>query len=141
MKKKILTVSIVIAVIYFIVIPLIIAIAHGLVMRKYTYKVYDSSRFLLYEDIADQYPRELIPIQSGKNTLSAYLYGKNNIVVAPGHDDSNDIKLYEIRYFTDAGYQVLCLRHQKGIKPFFGLLLNPCVNVTSSIFSSLMATI
>lgn len=88
MKKKILTVSIVIAVIYFIVIPLIIAIAHGIVMRKYTYKDYDSSRFLLYEDIADQYPRELIPIQSGKNTLSAYLYGKNNtnglIVVAPG---------------------------------------------------------
>lgn len=31
------------------------------------------------------------------------------IVVAPGHRDSHDIKLYEVRYFVDAGYQVLGL--------------------------------
>ena len=44
--------------------------------------------------------------------MSAWLYEKDNskglIIVAPGHRDSNDIKLYEIMYFVDASFQVLC---------------------------------
>ncbi|MBD5135150.1 MAG: alpha/beta hydrolase [Lachnospiraceae bacterium] len=47
------------------------------------------------------------------NNISAFLYAvddaKGVIVVAPGHRDANDIKLYEIRYFVDAGYSVVCL--------------------------------
>lgn len=108
-KKRII--AIVVSVIYFIILPLIIVIVHGFVMGKYTYKDYDADRYLVYDDIAEQYPRELINIPSGENVLSAYLYGKDNtkgvIVVAPGHWDSNDIKLYEVRYFVDAGYQVI----------------------------------
>ena len=34
---------------------------------------------------------------------------KGLIVVALGHRDANDIKLYEIHYFVDAGYSVVCL--------------------------------
>ena len=111
MKKKIKIILIIVGVIYFIVVPTIIVIAHNIVMGRYTYDKYDSDRFLVYADIAEQYPREKIKIPSGDNSLSAYLYGEDNskgvIVVAPGHGDANDIKLYEVRYFVDAGYQVL----------------------------------
>lgn len=111
MSKKVKVIWIIVCVIYLIIIPIIIAIIHSIVMGKYTYAKYDSDKYLLYADIADKYPREEIKIPSGNNILSAYLYGKENtkgvIVVAPGHGDSNDIKLYEVRYFVDAGYQVL----------------------------------
>lgn len=57
---------------------------------------------MVYDDVKHEYPRKTILFESGKNTLSAYLYGEGNekgiIVVAPGHSDSNDIKLYEIRH-------------------------------------------
>ena len=112
MKKFIKTVLIVLVVFYLILTPAVIVVVHSIVMRRYTYDTYDRNRFLVYDDVAEQYPRETIYIPSGENTLSAYLYGKDNtkgvIVVAPGHGDYNDIKLYEIRYFADAGYKVLC---------------------------------
>ncbi len=112
MKKIIKIILIVLGVFYFLLTPAVIVVVHGIVMRRYTYDTYDSDRFLVYDDVKQQYPRELINIPSGANTLSAYLYGKANtkgvIVVAPGHGDANDIKLYEIRHFADAGYKVLC---------------------------------
>ncbi len=116
MKKIITIIVIVICVIYFIVIPVGIAAVHSVVMKKYTYeKDYRSDRLLLYDDIADEYPRRLIEVQSGENTLSAYLYGEDSgkglVVVVPGHGDANDVKLYEIRFFVDKGYRVLCFDH------------------------------
>ena len=111
MKHKKLALAIIL-VFYFVIIPLVITIVHGLVMGKFTYKKYDSEKYLLYEDVAKDYPRKLIRIFSGKNKLSAYLYGEENskglIVTVPGHGDANDIKLYEICYFVDSGYQVIC---------------------------------
>lgn len=91
-----------------------VAIAHMVVFSRADYDKYDSEYFLVYDDIdKDKYPREQIIVQSGKNDISAFLYGANDakglIVVAPGHRDANDIKLYEIRYFVDAGYSVVCL--------------------------------
>ena len=111
-KKRILILFTIIAILYLIITPLTIFIVHSLVMSKCTYKEHDSDKFLIYADVAEKYPREKFEIASGKNTLSAWLYGKENskglIVVAPGHRDSNDKKLYEIMYFVDAGFQVLC---------------------------------
>ena len=111
MKKKIKNIAIGMSVLYFIILPLILVIVHGIVMGKYTYENYDADRYLVYDDVAELYPRELINVLSGENVLSAYLYGKDNtkgvIVVAPGHGDSNDIKLYEVLYFVDEGYQVI----------------------------------
>lgn len=91
-----------------------VAIAHLLVFSRADYDQYDSDHFLVYDDIdKEKYPREQMIVQSGKNDISAFLYAvddaKGLIVVAPGHRDANDIKLYEIRYFIDAGYQVVCL--------------------------------
>lgn len=68
----------------------------------------------MYEKDIDpnEYPREQLHIPSGKNQLSAFLYraerNQGLIVLAPGHRDTNDIKLYEIRYFVDAGFSVIC---------------------------------
>ena len=91
-----------------------IFIAHSVVFSRADYDKYDAEHYLLYEDIdAEKYPREQIFVQSEKNTISAFYYSttdsKGLIVVAPGHRDSNDIKLYEICYFVDAGFSVICL--------------------------------
>lgn len=90
-----------------------VAIAHMVVFSRADYDKYDSEYFLVYDDIdKDKYPREQIIVQSGENDISAFFYAvddaKGLIVVAPGHRDANDIKLYEIRWFVDAGYSVVC---------------------------------
>ena len=91
-----------------------VAIAHMVVFSRADYDQYDSDYNLVYDDIdKEKYPREQMIVQSGENDISAFLYmvqdAKGLIVVAPGHRDANDIKLYEIRYFVDAGYSVVCL--------------------------------
>ena len=112
MKNIIKVIAIVLAVIYFVIALIVIAVIHGRVMSKCTYDEYKSEMYLVYDDVAADYPREEFKVTSGNNALSAYLYGKDNtkglIVVSPGHRDANDIKLYEIMYFVDAGYQVIC---------------------------------
>ncbi|MCR5094533.1 MAG: alpha/beta fold hydrolase [Lachnospiraceae bacterium] len=112
MKKRIRITAIILAVVYFVIAPIVIAVIHGRVMSKCTYDEYDTERLLVYDDVAADYPRERFQVTSGDNNLSAYLYGKDNIkgliVVSSGHRDANDVKLYEIMYFVDAGYQVIC---------------------------------
>ena len=55
------------SVLYFIILPLILVIVHGIVMGKYTYENYDADRYLVYDDVAELYPRELINVLSGEN--------------------------------------------------------------------------
>ena len=91
-----------------------ITIAHLIVFSRADYNRYDSDHYLLYDDIdKEKYHREQIVVKSGENDISAFLYNVHNakglIVVAPGHRDANDIKLYEIRYFVDAKYSVICI--------------------------------
>lgn len=86
--------------------------AHNEVFSRADYDEYDSNKYLTYNDIDSvQYPREALKMNSGENVLSGFLYGANStkgiIVVSPGHRDANDIKLYEIMYFVDAGWMVL----------------------------------
>lgn len=90
-----------------------IYIAHSIVFSRADYDQYDTEYYLVYDDIdTDKYPREQIYVQSGENSISSFYYpatdAKGLIVVAPGHRDPNDIKLYEICYFIDAGYSVIC---------------------------------
>ena len=88
-----------------------LVIVHNIIFSRVDYDQYASDYFLVYDDISEKYPREEFKIRSGNNNLSAFLYGKENskgiIVIAPGHKDANDIKLYEVRYFVDAGYSVI----------------------------------
>jgi len=90
-----------------------IHVAYTKVFSRADYDEYDITKYLTYDDIdKDRYPREVIQINSGENVLSGYLYGTANnqglIIISPGHRDANDIKLYEIMYFVDMGWQVLC---------------------------------
>ena len=90
-----------------------IGIAHKVVFGRMDYDRYDSEHYLLYSDIdKEQYPRKTLQIQSGENVLTGYLYGEDNsnglIIISPGHGDANDIKLYEITYFVDNDWKVLC---------------------------------
>lgn len=90
-----------------------ILIAHSIVFGRVDYEQYDSEHYLLYSDLdKTQYPRDILKIQSGDNVLTGYLYGTDNsnglIIISPGHADANDIKLYEITYFVDNNWKVLC---------------------------------
>ena len=110
--RRVGIILLIIALAYMIVTFLTLFIVHGIVMKGFGYEKYNSKKYLVYADVAEDYPREHFYIKSGENNLSAYLYGKGNeegvIIVSPGHGDANDIKIYEIRYFVDAGYEVIC---------------------------------
>lgn len=118
MKKRVVlkrccTVLCICMVLYFLCF-IAITVAHSIVFSRADYDKYESNYFLLYEDIdCEKYPREQLVIRSGDHDISAFLYGEDKekglILVAPGHRDANDIKLYEIRYFVDAGFSVICL--------------------------------
>lgn len=104
----------IIAMALIILIFLAMVVAHSIVFSRADYNEYNSNINLTYEDLdSTRYPRQQIHFMSGKNELSAFLYQSENskglIVVAPGHRDPNDVKLYEIRYFVDTGYSVVCL--------------------------------
>lgn len=118
MRKRVVlkiccTVLCICMVLYFLCFIAII-VAHSIVFSRADYDKYESKYFLLYEDIdCEKYPREQLTIPFKAHDISAFLYGADNdkglILVAPGHRDANDIKLYEIRYFVDAGFSVICL--------------------------------
>ena len=109
---KLLIAAVCVFLAFCVVCTSVIAVIHSVIMGRYDYDGYLSDRYLIYDDIKEDYPRRNLTFESGENRLGAYLYGAENdkgiIVVAPGHTDANDIKLYEIRSFVDAGYQVVC---------------------------------
>lgn len=112
-NKKIIRPIIILVVVVPVLIFTGVAIAHMVVFSRADYDQYDSEHFLIYDEIDEfAYPREQMTVRSGENDISAFLYAvddaKGLIVVAPGHRDANDIKIYEIRYFVDAGYSVVC---------------------------------
>lgn len=112
-NKKLLRILSITLAMFCIIALLGITIAHNMVFKRYDYDQYDSEHYLLYSDLDENlYPRETLSIQSNENTLTGFLYGTDNtkglLVISPGHSDANDIKLYEIMYFVDAGWQVLC---------------------------------
>lgn len=110
--KKLIIIFACICLSFCIIAPATIAVIHSIVMGRYDYSDYNDNLYLTYNDVENEYPRKTISFKSGENTLTAYLYGETNskglIIVAPGHTDTNDIKLYEIRYFVDAGYSCIC---------------------------------
>lgn len=88
-------------------------IAHRVVFGRIDYEQYDSEHYLLYSDLdKEQYPRKTLQIQSGENVLTGCLYGADNsnglLIISPGHNDANDIKLFEITYFVGNDWKVLC---------------------------------
>lgn len=70
----------------------------------------DYSAYLRYEDVEDQYDRELLSFMSGENKLQGYLYGTGNekglVVISHGLGGGAVSYLSETLYFVDHGYQV-----------------------------------
>ncbi len=68
------------------------------------------SAYLCYEDVEDEYERELLTFNSGENKLQGYLYGAENtkglVVVSHGLGGGAESYLTETLYFVDHGYQV-----------------------------------
>lgn len=120
MKKALLVIERKRILIFFIVIVAIVVfpyiaimVAHSIVFSRADYEKYDMVHYVTYEDCdTEKYPREELRIVSGENDLVAYLYGQESekglIIISPGHRDASDIKLYEILFFVDQGWSVLC---------------------------------
>ena len=110
-KKKIIFILVCFGLAILLLLFCGIVVAHNIVFSRADYSEYASNKYLVYDDVSEKYPREKFNIYSGNNRLSAYIYGKSNdkgiVVIAPGHRDANDIKIYEARYFVDAGYAVV----------------------------------
>lgn len=111
-KKGILRIGIVVVAVFAVVAFIGIVVAHGIVFCRVDYSSYASDRYYVHEDLdEEQYPRREVDISSENNMLRGYLYGrdasKGLVVISPGHKDASDIKLYEVTYFVDAGWQVL----------------------------------
>lgn len=72
----------------------------------------DLTASLRYEDVKDQYERELFKFVSGENTLQGYLYGAENtkglVVVSHGMGGGAENYFSESMYFVEHGYQVFC---------------------------------
>lgn len=66
--------------------------------------------YLRYDDVADEYDRELISFPSGENMLQGYLYGAENtkglVVICHGIGGGADSYFPESLYFVEHGYQV-----------------------------------
>jgi len=65
---------------------------------------------LRYEDVKEQYPRNLVSFESDNNRLQGYVYGQNNeqglVVMAHGLGGGADSYLPQITYLVDQGLRV-----------------------------------
>ena len=70
----------------------------------------DFSFEIRYEDVKEQYDRELLNFMSGDNQLQGYLYGLDNskglVVLAHGIGGGAENYMAQILYFVDNGYKV-----------------------------------
>ncbi|MBD5082013.1 MAG: alpha/beta hydrolase [Ruminococcaceae bacterium] len=66
--------------------------------------------YLRYNDIKDQYPREMLSFMSGENKLQGYLFGSENtkglVVISHGLGGGAENYTAETKRFVDEGYQV-----------------------------------
>ncbi|MDE7280944.1 MAG: lysophospholipase [Ruminiclostridium sp.] len=69
-----------------------------------------NTEYLRYNDIKDQYPRELLSFMSGENKLQGYLFGSDNtkglVVISHGLGGGAENYTAETKRFVDEGYQV-----------------------------------
>lgn len=105
------------------IIICVVALSYSLISLVITKFVYDSQfpRYerhdesvmagLRYQDLEDEYPRQLFHFMSGDNRLQGYLYGQTNdqglIVLAHGIGGGADSYLPQITWFVDQGWRVM----------------------------------
>lgn len=63
---KCITVIVCACLAFCVICPLVLAVIHSVIMRRYNYTDYQSDRYLVYQDIANQYPRKPFSFTSGR---------------------------------------------------------------------------
>lgn len=111
---SIIMISLILVFIIFSIIAFVgILIAHNKVFSRADYTGYNTDYNYTYDDLDKSiYPRIKLSIPSGKNKITAFLYGLKNkrglIIISPGHRCSNDLYLTNMIYFVGEGWTVLC---------------------------------
>ena len=113
-KKKIIRNILIIIAAVFVVFSIasfvIVKINFDDIFGRTTMTPSEYTGYLRYEDVKDEYDRELLSFESGENTLQGYLYGTDNdkglVIVCHGLGGGAESYLTETLYFVDSGYQV-----------------------------------
>ena len=113
-KKKIIRNILIIIAAVFVVFSIasfvIVKINFDDIFGRTTLTPSEYTGYLRYEDVKDEYDRELLSFESGENTLQGYLYGTDNdkglVIVCHGLGGGAESYLTETLYFVDSGYQV-----------------------------------
>ena len=113
-KKKIIRNAVIIVVAFLLVFSIasyvIVKVNFDKTFARTTMVPAEYTADLRYEDVKDEYERELISFKSGENNLQGYLYGTDNdkglVVVCHGIGGGAENYLTETLYFVDSGYQV-----------------------------------
>ena len=96
--------------VYGIVSMVIVAVVYGGQFPRYDRPDMSVSVGLRYEDLEEDYPRELLSFMSGDNLLQGYVYGvgqdRGLVVLAHGIGGGADSYLSQISYFVDQGWCV-----------------------------------
>lgn len=111
--NKIKTVSIVIAgflLLFSVISMIVVMVIYNGQFPRYDRPDMTVTAGLRYEDLEEQYPRNLVNFKSGDNLLQGYVYGLNHeqglVVVAHGIGGGADSYLPQITYFVDQGWRV-----------------------------------
>jgi len=110
-KIKMMGISIVVITILFSIVSMVIVmIVYNNQFPRFERHDMSVSAGLMYEDLQDTYPRDLVTFASGDNQLQGYVYGEINdqglVVVAHGIGGGADSYLPQITYFVDQGWRV-----------------------------------
>lgn len=111
-KKKICKVIIVVIIALFLLFSIVSFVVIKMVFDDMFGRVESGkySAYLRYEDVEENYERELLSFPSGKNQLQGYLYGAENtkgiVLISHGMGGMAESYMAETVYFVDHGYQV-----------------------------------
>jgi dienelactone hydrolase len=96
--------------VYVVVSMVIVAVVYGGQFPRYDRPDMSVSVGLRYEDLMENYPRDLVSFKSGDNLLQGYVYGvgqdRGLVVLAHGIGGGADSYLAQIAYFVDQGWCV-----------------------------------
>lgn len=106
--KKVLAAIIIIFVVFSMVSFIFVKVNFDNMFERTQMSEY--SAFLRYEDVKNEYDREMVSFESGDNTLQGYIYGAENtkglVVISHGMGGGAESYMAETMYFVDSGYQV-----------------------------------
>ena len=109
MKKKVLTILLILLALYIVGSVVAVQVIYATVFERVPTQTV--SAFPLYQDVAQEYPRDEVTFLSGENKLTGWIYGEENddalVVMAHGLGSTAESYLPYTLWFVDQGYRVL----------------------------------